>query len=280
MDDDLKTIRRRLLGGWLVELQSGATVKITRKGIDFGKYRDIKNRCYFTSSQELLFQCEFRDSIALGYELWGGIGFYGKSKIEDRVAILKYAESIGVDTGDQGLIFRYFGAEATIKYHWFCGWTVNLPNGSAVKVRGGAIEEVRGGGDIFRTTMRLIHEIAPDNVVIVRGKPAFVLMGINHGKAIGIEVIPESDLATFCGITGAVVQLTCIALVCCWFDLSIAVPVGLVGGLLLCMLGGRLFGKQLQAMARKRGRGMLGHEAIEADTRKASIDDARSRGML
>jgi hypothetical protein len=274
--DNLKTIRRRLLGGWLVDLESGASVKITRKGIDFGKYREIENRA---NINEFLFQCEFRDSIALGYEIWGGIGLYGKSKLEDRVAVLKYAESIGVDTGDQGLVLRHFGPQAEIKYNLFGGWTVSLPNGSAVRVLGGGIQEVTGGGDMFRSALRLIDEIAPGNAII-HGKPHFVLLGMNHAKGLNINAIPESDMASFYAITGVVVQFTCILLACCWLNLLAAVITGYITGLLLCMVGGRLFGKQLQARSRRLGRAMLGLETTESDTRKASKDDARKRGML
>jgi hypothetical protein len=268
-----KRIRRLWWGGWFVELESGASVTIKRKRINFGKYAAFENR---GDVKEWLFQMEVEACLALAQEAWGGIRLFGDGSAEDRAAMLEYAASAGINTGDQGLVLRHFGPEATIRYGWG-SWTISLPNGSYVKFDCGAIEKVCG--DMLGPALAMVHEIAPDNVV-VRGKAGLVVMAVQHGKARHIEVIAESDLQSFCGITGATVQLTCIVLACCWLDIGVAVIVGYITGLMLCMIAARVFWRQLRALARKRGLEMLGSEAPVSASRKASIADARSRGML
>jgi hypothetical protein len=272
-----KRISRTMFGAWWVELQSGASVKITRNRIDFGKYKDVKSRA---DIDEGLFQEEVWASNWLGEEAWGGVSAYGGASQEDTTTFISALEEAGIDTGDQGLMLRHFGPKATVKFGWLGGFTITLPDHSFVKFEGGAIEEVRGGGDLFRAALKLIYEIAPDNVV-VRGKPDLLVMGVEHGKALGIEVIPEDPLKVFCAVSGAIMQLTCMALAGIWLDLWEAVFAGYIAGIAICIIGGRLFWRQLRAAARRRGLAIKGLDHTTHDaSRKASLDDAKSRGML
>jgi hypothetical protein len=268
-----KQIKRLWWGGWLVDLESGASVIIKRKRIDFGKYRDVENR---SDVEEWLFQIEVEACLALAQEAWGGIRLLGDGSAEDRVAMLEYAASAGINTGDQGLVLRHFGPEATIKYTRY-GWIISLPNGSFVKFDCGAIEKVCG--DMLGPALAMVHEIAPDNVV-VRGKAGLVVIAAQHGRAHDIEVIAESDLQSFYAIRVTTVQLTCIAFACFWLDTWVAIIAGYIAGLMLCTIGFGLFWKQLRALARKRGLEMLGPEASVIASRKASIAAAKARGML
>ena len=269
-----KRIKRLWWGDWFVDLESGAGVTIKRKRIDFGKYREVTNR---GGIDERLFQDEVEACLALGQEVWGGIRVFGGPSKADETAMLEYAASAGIKTGDQGLVLRHFGPEAVIQYTRH-GLIITLPNHGYVKFECGAIEKV--GGDMLRPALAMAHEIAPD-AVIVRGKAGLVVMAVQLGKTRNIEVIPESDLRSFYGITGTAVQLTCIALGCYWLDLWVAIIVGYIAGVVLCTIGGRVFWRQLRSLARKRGLQMLGPEAPSSGaSRRASMADARDKGML
>jgi hypothetical protein len=267
-----KRIKQFWWGGYSVDLESGASVTITRKGIDFGKYREFENR---GDIEEWLFQEEVKASIALAAEIWGGIGLYGKSKSEDRAAILAYAASAGIDTGDQGLVWRHFGAEATIKYTMH-GMRVSLPNGGYVKFDCGAIEKVCG--DLLRPALAMIHEIAPDKVV-VRGKPQLLLMAINEAKAMDISVIPESDLEMFITLASNIAAVACGVAAFLWLNLWEAMIAGCVIGCSICAVLARIFWKRLRNMARRKGLEIVGLGAPKS-ARKTQIEDARRRGML
>jgi hypothetical protein len=270
-----KSITRTFWGAWFIELQSGASVKITRHRVNFGKYRDRKNRA---EVDEWVFEEEVEASLALGQEIWGGIRLFGSGTHDTAIALLKYAESAGINTGDQGLVLRHFGDKATLKY-CLRGWKVSQLDGSYVKVVGNAIEEVVGSADIFRAALKLLHELGPGNVV-VRGKPELILMGVQLGKTLDIEVIPESNLEMFYTVTGPSVQSICIALAYMQMGLWQAIVVGWATGLVFCMIGARVFWKQLRALARRQGLKIKGVDPTMHTTRKATIDDAKSRGML
>src|SRR5260370_19580240 len=122
-------IERTWIGGWRVRLSSGASVKITNTRIDFGRYRQLENR---RDIDEALFQEEFRTSLDLGEEVWGGICTYGGASQEDCAKVLEYAAKAGIDTGDQGLTPRHFGPAPEFKYSWH-GFTVSVPHQGYVK---------------------------------------------------------------------------------------------------------------------------------------------------
>jgi hypothetical protein len=172
--------------GWHISLPSGASVKLTQSRIDFGIYSSVENRADIDEDK---FQEEVWACLELGKEVWGGIGVYGGATQEEIAQFLNNVESAGIKTGDQGLVLRHFGPEATFRCHWR-GWEVRFPDGRSVKVAGGAIEEVSGDAEIFRASLMLLHELAPDNVV-VRGNSELILAGLQHGESLGITVIPE-----------------------------------------------------------------------------------------
>jgi hypothetical protein len=269
-------MKRRILGGRFIWLPSGATVIITRNRIDFGKYRLPENR---KDIDEDKFQEEVWECLNLGQEVWGGIGVYGDGSREDRAIFLRNLESVGIKTGDQGLILKHFGPEATIKY-FRPGWEVKLPNGSGVKVRGAAIEEVTGGAEIFRSALMLLNEIAPGNVV-VRGNQELILAGLQHAATLGIQVIPEQYPERMYALIAAVVQIACIALALIWMTFWDALVVGWVAGTLLCMLANRVFWKRMMNDARKRGQNLNSKwPSVHGGERKASVEDAKAKGMI
>lgn len=263
----------KTLFGWRVDLVSGASVKISKKGrIDFGKYRDPKNR---KNINDALFQYEFRDSLALSNEIFGGVGLYGKCDRKDYIAVLEYAASEGFNTGDQGLILRHFGPEAKMK----CGWhsyTVSLPNGSHMKFDCGAITKV--SGDVLRKALEMVNEVAPDSVV-VRGKAELLTMAFHVGRSMGIDVIPEDELKAFITLASNAVVVVCglIAFQC--FNVWLSLLIGYGVGVTLSMLAARLFWKNLRDASRKRGLDIVKADQ-PANQRKASMDNARSKGML
>src|SRR5882724_10346946 len=170
-----RKISRLWLGGWWVELQSGASVKITQHRLNFGKFSAVENR---TGIDEDLFQEEIVGCLRLGGDIWGGIGTYGGASQQDVAAFLTNCESLGLNTGDQGKVLRHFGPTATTKYT-LNGFRVCKPDGAYVKVDCGAIEKVVGG-DMLRSALAMVHEIAPDKVV-VRGKAELLLMAVHEG---------------------------------------------------------------------------------------------------
>jgi hypothetical protein len=267
-----KHIRRLWWGGWFVDLDSGASVTISRKGIDFGKYREIENR---TEIDETLFQWEVRSAFDLNADIWGGLGLKSGGKPEDRAAIFEYAAAMGINTGDQGLVYRHFGPEATTKFTWR-GFKVSLPNCGYVKFDGGAIEKVCG--DLLRPALAMIHELAPDTVV-VRGKAELLVMAMHEARAMGITVIPESDMEMFIAVTANAAFAICGVLAYQWLDLWQAVFAGCVGGFSLWASAVWIFGKQFRNLARRKGLEMVRFETTTA-VRKASIDEARKQGMI
>lgn len=268
-----KRIKRLWLGGWLVDLQSGASVTLTRKKIDFGKYKEIENRA---DIDEWLFQDEAKACFALGQDVWGGIRLFEGGKAEDRAAIFEYFATTGINTGDQGRVFRHFGPEATTKYTLH-GFKISLPNHGYVKFDCGAIEKVCGS-DMLRPALAMIHEIAPDKVV-VRGKAELLLMAVHQSRSMDITVIPESDMELFIAAVSNTAVVLCGVIAFQWLELWQALAVGFVGGCSFCTLALRIFWKPFRAAARKKGLDIVGLDAAKT-TRNAAIEDARKRGML
>jgi len=268
-----KRIKRLWWGGWFVDLESGVSVTIRRKRIDFGKYREIENR---GDVEEWLFHEEVEGCLALGQELWGGIRVFGGPTKANEAAVLEYAASTGINTGDQGLALRHFGPEATTKYT-LSGFTVCKPSGAYVKFECGAIEKVCGD-NMLRPALSMVHEIAPDNVV-VRGKAELLLMALHEARTMDITIIPEGDMQMLVAVASNVAVVLCAVLALQWVNLWQAVAIGYVGGYSLCVVALSMFRRQFRDRARRKGL-----EIVKFDTakpvRKASIEDARKRGML
>jgi len=263
---------KRTLWGWKVDLESGASFTLTRKRLDFGKYRFLENR---KDVREPLFQMEVEDTLRLGEAIWGGVSFYGSKDSKDYAAALEFAEWADVNTGDQGLTFRHFGAEATIKYGWH-SFSITVPNKGYVKVDCGAIEKVVG--DLMAPALAMIHEITPDHVV-VRGKPDVLIAAFHCGNTMGITVIPEDEPKVLMALTSNGAVLLCGVVAFQWVDFGHAVLIGYVAGFSLWMLGFRMFWKQLRDLARRRGLDIVKPEHF-SKSRNASADEARKRGML
>jgi len=268
-----KRIKRLWWGGWLVDLESGASVTITRNRIDFGKYRELENRA---DVEEWMFQNEVEACLELGQEIWGGIRVFGGPTKSDEAAVLEYAASTGINTGDQGLVFRHFGAEATTKYT-LNGFRVSQPNGAYVKFECGAIEKVCGD-NMLRPALSMVHEIAPDRVV-VRGKAELLLMALHEARSMDIAIIPECDMEMFIVVASNVAVVLCAVLAFQWLNIWQALVVGYISGCSICMVASRIFCKQFQAMARRKGLEIVKFDTAKA-VRKATIEDARKRGML
>jgi hypothetical protein len=268
--DTQKHIRHRWWGTWLVDFESGASAKITRKGVDFGKYRELENR---SDIDEGLFQGEARDALFFADDLFGGLGLYGKCSAEDRATVLDFAARVGIDTGDQGLVYRHLGPEATIHHSWG-GVKVNVPKRGYFVIRCGALEKVCG--DLLRPALLLTQELALDEIV-VRGKADLVVMAHQEARALGITIVPESDLGVFNAILGNVIVYMILAFL--WLDLLPALLAGYVAGYFLSILLLGLFHKQVRDMARRKGMEMVGLDSAIA-VRKASIEEARRNGMI
>jgi hypothetical protein len=262
----------RTLWGWKVDLKSGASFTLTKKKLDFGRFRELENR---KDVREPLFQMEVEDCLLLGEAIWGGVNFSGAADSKDYAEVLEYAQSEGINTGDQGLTFRHFGADATIKYGWL-SYTISVPNKGYVKVDCGAIEKVVG--DLMAPALAMLHEIAPDRVV-VRGKPDLLIAAFHCGNAMGIAVIPEDQPNVFIVLTSNGVVLLCGAIAFQWVDFVYAVLIGYVAGFSLWMLAWRLFWKQLRDVSRRRGLDIVKPEHF-SKSRKASENEARKMGML
>jgi hypothetical protein len=262
--------------GWLVSLPSGATVKIDQRRIDFGKYRAIENR---TNIDECEFTSEVEATMELAQEVWGGIGTYGGAGPEDNATFLRHAESLGVPTGDQGRVLKHFGPGATLRIRRH-GWQVTYEDGRRVKVRGGVIEEVTGGAEVFQAALMLIHEIAPDKVV-VRGNQELVLSGLQNAAALGIEIIPEVYPEKLYAIIAGSLQVGGVLLALVWLDFWQACLAGWLGGTGLCMVANWLFWRPMQNDARRRGQNLKSKwPSVHGGERKAAIEDARSKGMV
>jgi hypothetical protein len=63
---------KRTLWGWKVDLESGASFTLTKRRLDFGKYRFLENR---KDIREPLFQMEVEDTLLLGDAIWGASTF-------------------------------------------------------------------------------------------------------------------------------------------------------------------------------------------------------------
>jgi hypothetical protein len=205
----------------------------------------------------------------------GGVNFYGAGDRKDYAAALEYADSEGINTGDQGLTFRHFGADATIKYGWQ-SFTITVPNKGYVKVECGAIEKVVG--DLMAPALAMMHEIAPERVV-VRGKPDLLINAFHCGNTMGITVIPEDEPKVFMALTSNGAVLLCGVVAFQWVDFAYALPIGYITGFSLWMLVFWMFWKRVRDLARRRGLEIVKPEHF-SKSRKASADEARKSGML
>jgi hypothetical protein len=267
----LKSIRRRLLGGFVLRMKSGRKIILTQRGYNFQKSQET----LLPGEEEGYPESVRWETYLIYQDVLGGFCFPsldGQALLDGAEAV----EAVGFTVKDDRVrVMRYFGVDAKVK-RGVSGFKVVMPNGGYVKFSGGAIEKVCG--DLLRPALRMFHDIAPDKVV-VRGKADLVLFAVQEGRALGISVIPESDLKTFfaCAVMGSL--LACGLIAGLWLDFLPSVLAGFVGGMALLTLGALVFNRQLQAMARRKGLEMVGFDS-ERTSRSASIDEARKKGML
>jgi hypothetical protein len=267
----LKSIRRRFPRGYVITMASGRQIEV---GPTWIKFRRSPTSPMQGESERDLAELRF-ECLRMASRVWGGIRFPALEG-QELVEVSAAAEACGVLVKDDRIaIFRHFGPDATTRYT-SGGFTITLPNRGYVRFEGGRIEKVCG--DLFRPALAMAHEVTPGGVV-VRGKADLLVMATQEARAMGIPVIPESELSLLMTITANLSLWTCMALGFWWLDGWPGILDGFVGGYVLFASILCLFHKQIQRLARQKGLEIVGFTTA-APIRKASLDEARRKQML
>jgi hypothetical protein len=272
----LKSIRRRLFGGFVMRMNSGRRIVFTNVRFDVrGSRTELMPGEPEGYVGSLKYEC-----AKIAQAVWGGFTFptVKGQELLDAVAI---AEECGFTVKDERvLLAKYFGVKAKMKRRWMAGFRIEMPNGTSVHIHGG-IQEVNGDSDLYARTLKYGHAVLGSEPLIVSGSQENCLAGIAHADQLGIEIIPELYPKRIFEAISLVTALVCGTAGALYFESLPGFLGGYFGSIFVMPFVVLALSRPMQRSARRRGHLLRSRfPQIHGGDRKAALEEARARGMV